>query len=92
MEDTTAARSVGYADNFPGTQPLGAVRHNDGVDLCPNRILTRMAVPHSFKYAIARELLVEIRREIANRKPAGEPCGNIRKDTTLPDARRAQAE
>jgi hypothetical protein len=51
-----------------------------------------MAVPHSFKYAIARELLAEIRREIANRKPAGEPCGNIRKDTTLPDARRAQAE
>jgi transcriptional regulator with XRE-family HTH domain len=66
--------------------------HNDGVDLCPNRILTRMAVPHSLKYAIAREVLAEIRREIANRKPAGEPCGNIRKDTTLPDAGRAQAE
>ncbi len=63
--------------------------HEDGVDLCPNRILTRMVVPHSLKYAIAREVLAEIRRDIANRKPAGESCGNIRKDTTLPDARRA---
>ena len=43
--------------------------HEDGVDLCPNRILTRMVVPHSLKYAIAREVLGEIRREIANRKP-----------------------
>ena len=63
--------------------------HEDGVDLCPNRILTRMVIPHSLKYAIAREVLAEIRREIANRKPAGESCGNIRKDTTLRDARRA---
>ena len=43
--------------------------HEDGVDLCSNRILTRMVVPHSLKYAIAREVLAEIRREIANRKP-----------------------
>ena len=63
--------------------------HEDGVDLCPNRILTRMVIPHSLKYAIARDVLAEIRREIANRKPAGESCGNIRKDTTLLDARRA---
>ena len=46
--------------------------HDDGVDLCSNRILTRMVVPHSLKYAIAREVLAEIRREIANRKPTFE--------------------
>jgi hypothetical protein len=54
-------------------------------DLCLNRMVMRMAVPHSLDYAIARELLAEVRRAIANRKPTGKPCGKIDKDTTLPD-------
>ena len=66
--------------------------HDDGVDLCPNRILTRMKIPHSLKYAIAREVLAEIRREIANRKATGKPSGKIGKDTTLSDALRMQAK
>jgi hypothetical protein len=56
--------------------------HDDGSDLCPNRILTRMSVPHSLDYAIARELLAEIRREIANGKPRRKPCDRIGKDAT----------
>jgi hypothetical protein len=42
---------------------------DDGIELCPNRILIRMSPPHSLKYAIAREVLAEIRREMANKKP-----------------------
>jgi DNA-binding transcriptional regulator YiaG len=47
--------------------------HADGVDLCPNRVLIRMSVSHGVDYAVARELLAEIRREMANTKPVGSP-------------------
>ena len=66
--------------------------HDGGADLCPNRILTRMSVPHSLDYAIARDLLAEMRRELANRKPLGKPSSKIRKESTLPGDLRTQAK
>jgi len=38
--------------------------HEQGTDLFVNRVLTRMSVPKSLDYRIARELLAEIKREI----------------------------
>jgi transcriptional regulator with XRE-family HTH domain len=53
--------------------------HDGGTELTLNRILTRMSTTQGLGFAIARDLLAEIRREIANRKPTGKPCGKIRK-------------
>lgn len=58
--------------------------HDDGVDLCTNRIRTRMSVPCSVKYPIARQLLAEIRHDIANRKLAGKPTPRVGTRTGRP--------
>ena len=56
--------------------------HDEGTELTLNRILTRMSTTQGLGYAIARDLLAEIRREIANRNSEGEPAA--RSQTTPP--------
>lgn len=47
--------------------------HEQETELFVNRVLTRMSVPKSLDYRIARELLAEIKREIlANGRPMVE--------------------
>jgi len=47
--------------------------HEQGTGLFVNRVLTRMSVPKSLDYRIARDLLAEIKREIlANGRPTVE--------------------
>jgi len=63
--------------------------HDHGMELCSNRILTRMSVPYSLNYAIAGGVLEEIKREIlASRKSAGDPNRESRKEIALPGAPR----
>ena len=59
-----------------------------------NRVLTRMSVPKSLEHRIACELLAEIKREILakNEKPLVKPDGTMVKQSTSPDALRAQPE
>jgi hypothetical protein len=46
--------------------------HDDGTELTLNRIFTRMSTTQGLRYAIARDLLAETRREIANRESKGK--------------------
>ena len=67
--------------------------HEQGTELFVNRVLTRMSVPKSLDHRIACELLAEIKREIlANERPPAKPCGRMAKQSTSPDALRAQTE
>jgi len=66
--------------------------HDDGTELTLNRILTRMSTTQGLGYAIARDLLAEIRREIANRKSKGEPRGEVGNEHHLAGALRTRAE
>jgi len=67
--------------------------HEQGTELFVNRVLTRMSVPKSLDHRIACELLAEIKREIlANERPPAKPCGKMAKQSTSPDALRAQTE
>ena len=45
--------------------------HEQGTDLFVNRVLTRMSVPNSLEYRIAREVLAEIKREIRESETNG---------------------
>jgi hypothetical protein len=47
--------------------------HAEGTELTLNRILTRMSPMQGLGHVIARDLLAEIRREIANRQVEGTP-------------------
>jgi TniQ len=47
--------------------------HDSGSKLCLHRIFLQMPTLRSLGYAVTRELLAEIRREIANRESKGEP-------------------
>jgi hypothetical protein len=61
--------------------------------LVVNRVLTWMSVPKSLAHRMARELLAEIKREIlANGRPPAKPCSKMAKQSTSPDALRAQTE
>jgi hypothetical protein len=47
--------------------------HDGGTELTLNRILSRMSTTQGLGFAIARDLLAEIKCEIANRKSASSP-------------------
>jgi TniQ len=69
--------------------------HNDGTELTLNRILTRMSTTQGLDYAIARDLLAEIRREIARDSELEiqrSVRSEVRSNTTVGGALRSHAE
>ena len=72
-EHCAASIQQGLANKIAEFRQIAYQLHEQGTELFVNRVLTRMSVPKSLDYRIARELLAEIKREIlANGRPTVE--------------------
>jgi transcriptional regulator with XRE-family HTH domain len=92
-EHSAALLRQRHANKIAEFREIAYQLHEQGTTLCVNRILTRMSVPKSLNYPIARGLLAEIKREIlAKEHPPAKPRGTMAKQRTSPGAFRAQTE
>jgi hypothetical protein len=93
QEYTAAVIRERHANKIAEFRQIAYQLHEQGVNLVVNRVLTWMSVPKSLAHRMARELLAEIKREIlANGRPPAKPCSKMAKQSTSPDALRAQTE